>query len=229
MLKKTHGNMYDWVTHMHSHLGGECPHKCKYCYVQNNKFGVSPRYRGDICLLRHELGIYYGKDKTIFIEHMNDLFANEVPRVWISSILNHCNQYPDNTYVFQTKNPKRAHYHISSFPPKFMIGTTIETNREISNISKAPSPLHRYCGIRKFAMGGYKTFVTIEPILDFDVDALASWIKNIQSDFVNIGADSKNCYLPEPSPKKVIQFIDLLAENNIIIKKKNNLGRFFMS
>lgn len=33
-LTKSKGNMYPWVTHTHTHLRGECPHGCRYCYVQ---------------------------------------------------------------------------------------------------------------------------------------------------------------------------------------------------
>ena len=28
---KKGSNMYDWVSHVHSFIGGECSHKCKYC------------------------------------------------------------------------------------------------------------------------------------------------------------------------------------------------------
>jgi hypothetical protein len=28
MLKKSVGNMYEWVTHVHAHLGGKCGHEC---------------------------------------------------------------------------------------------------------------------------------------------------------------------------------------------------------
>ena len=28
---KKGSNMYEWVSHMHSFLGGECQHKCRYC------------------------------------------------------------------------------------------------------------------------------------------------------------------------------------------------------
>lgn len=30
-LKKSKGNMYDWVSHTHSHLSGKCGHQCGYC------------------------------------------------------------------------------------------------------------------------------------------------------------------------------------------------------
>ena len=225
MIKKSQGNMYDWVTHMHSHLGGECPHKCSYCYVQRNRFGVSPRYKGEPRLIEEEFNVSYSLNRIIFIEHMNDMFADEVDDVWINRILAHTKWHPNNQYVFQTKNPKRAFNFINTFPRSYLMGTTIETNRPTPYISKAPSPLHRYGGIKKFADSGVETFVTIEPIMDFDLECLVGWITSIQPSFINIGADSKRCSLPEPSPEKLNQFIKALQDNKITIRKKVNLGR----
>lgn len=233
-LKKSHGNMYDWVTHMHTHLAGECPHGCGYCYVQTNPRGVSPRWKGEPRLIEEELRVDYSKkwwdekdkiwkiEKTIFIEHMGDLFAEGIDPHWVDLILAHCNKYPDNTYIFQTKDPGRAHFGIKVFPPKFMIGTTLETNRDYKD-TNAPQPMYRYIGISKFI--GVKTFVTIEPIMDFDMYPFLNWIKNINPDFVNIGADSKRCNLPEPSPAKIIEFISGLKASGVHIKKKSNLDR----
>lgn len=228
-LKISHGNMYDWVTHMHTHLGGECPHQCSYCYVQKNPWGVSPRYKGEIRFIGEELKVDYGAGRTIFIEHMSDMFAVGVKEEWIESIFAHCNQYKNNTYVFQTKNPGRAHRFINCFPKKFLIGTTIETNRDIK-ISKAPHPVNRYLGIRKFLeFDSYRDnaeiFITIEPIMDFDVDVLFNWIAELRPSFVNIGADSKHTGLIEPSPIKVRHLISLLNRGGIVIKKKTNLQR----
>lgn len=232
-LKKQKGNMYPWVTHMHSHLGGECPHRCGYCYVQRNRFGVSPRWKGEIRLIEDELNVDYSRkwwdekaeawktEKTIFIEHMNDMFADEISPHWIHQILCHCNKYPDNSYVFQTKNPGRASLHLGLFPDKFMLGTTIETNREYRD-SKAPSPEDRYLCMQLFK--GHKTFITIEPIMDFDLDILIKWLKDIKPDFVNVGADSKECNLPEPSPEKVKKLIDELQKFTEV-RNKSNLNR----
>jgi ribosomal protein L37AE/L43A len=33
-IVKAKGNMYPWVTHMHSHLRGACSHACPYCKEQ---------------------------------------------------------------------------------------------------------------------------------------------------------------------------------------------------
>lgn len=43
------------------------------------------------------------------------------------------------------------------------------------------------------------TTVSIEPILDFDLNVMIEWIKQLQPKFVSIGADSKRHNLPEPS------------------------------
>lgn len=236
-LRKQKGNMYPWVTHMHSHLAGECPHKCAYCYVQTNPHGVSPRWKGPIRLIRSELNDDYSRkwwdekdkkwktEKTIFIEHMSDLFAYDFlegidPR-WVYWILDHCKKYPQNTYVLQTKNTERAYFARKGFPPKFMIGTTLETNRAYK-IGNAPSPLKRYIWMLKFIE--VKTFVTVEPIMDFDLEVLVGWLQKIKPDFVNIGADSKGCNLPEPSPEKVKALISEVQKFTEI-RNKRNLNR----
>jgi len=216
-------NMYQgWISHTHSHLGGECPHRCYYCYVQRNPRGVSGRYQGEIRLIRQELEVNYGAGRTIFIEHMNDMFAEGIKEEWIMDIFAHCNQYK-NTYVFQTKNPDRAYQFINCFPENFLIGTTIETNRDVKE-SKAPEPVLRYLGIKKFK-GVADTFITIEPIMDFDLHPLTNWIMDIQPLFVNIGADSKNTGLVEASAEKIRNLIRILQNNGITIKKKTNLER----
>lgn len=233
-LRIAQGNMYTFVTHVHTHLAGECPHKCKYCYVQ--KMNCGDRYKGEPRLIESELSVNYGILKTIFIEHMSDLFAEGIDGNWIEKILKHCKQFPQNKYVFQTKNPDRLlNYYVNYKLPEraVWIGTTIETNRNTCNldsdnkykIGNAPAPIKRYAYIKKLRQMFCPVFVTIEPIIDFDVDIFSKWIIDIEPNFVNIGADSKQCNLPEPSPEKIRELIEILTENKIVIKKKSNLGR----
>jgi hypothetical protein len=70
-----------------------------------------------------------------------------------------------------------------------------------------------------------RKFVTIEPVLDFDVDILASWIDRIRPEFLNLGADSKNHNLPEPTLEKIMMFTEKLREYGIELREKKNLGR----
>jgi hypothetical protein len=177
-------------------------------------------------LIQSEFGVNYGAGKIIFIEHMNDMFAEAVPGGMIFSILNHCKAYPDNEYIFQTKNPGRARSLIDSFPPHFMIGTTIETNRVVPGLSMAPPPMKRFLDMLSLReRTSAKIFITVEPILDFDPDGLALMLMNLKPEFVNIGADSKGCGLEEPLWEKVERFIYMLTVAGVPIKKKTNLER----
>jgi DNA repair photolyase len=233
MLKKSRGNMYPWVTHTHSHLGGECPHRCSYCYVDNPRFGRAKRYQGEIRLIEEELKVDYGQGRTIFVEHTGDLFAWGIPSSWIMQILGHCHEYPDNIYVFQTKNPGRYLNFIRTFANldnRYMLGTTIETNRSTEEISHAPLPLYRYQAMlslrQTFIISAcQRLFVTLEPILDFDLDILGQWLVEIAPDFVNIGADSKGHDLSEPPKEKVLALIQYLSEHGIEVRQKRNLDR----
>jgi DNA repair photolyase len=225
-LKKSKGNMYPWVTHTHSHLAGKCPHECSYCYVQAmaQKFPtMKALYSGPIRLIEKEFEVDYGRGKTIFIEHMNDLMAAPVPLDFILKIIRHCLKYPENEYVFQSKNPERYTIMDCFFPERRIFGTTIESSKFLPSIMhNAPPPEWRALAMMK--LDGRK-FVTIEPILDFDVDIISSWMDRIRPEFVNIGADSKGRGLPEPTPDKVHGLIEKLKEYGIEIREKHNLSR----
>jgi hypothetical protein len=243
-LVKSHGQMYPWVTHMHTHLRGECPHKCSYCYV---KSFPGTAYKGPLRIDEKQLDVKYTdtqklfpKNKIIFIEHCQDLFALDVKEDWIEAILIHCNQYPNNTYVFQTKNPLNMLSWIRLFPQNFMMGVTIETNRAPQDLTTAPSPAERLSDlltVRGLRLGHEsgpplweatfkaRLFITIEPILEMDPLEFATKIALIGPAFVNIGADSKNHGLAEPNNCDIILLVAYLKEKGVEIREKHNLGR----
>lgn len=224
-LKKSQGNMYPWVTHTHAHLGGECPHKCRYCYVNNPRFGRPPCFCGPLRILPASLDVKYGYGKTIFIDHMNDLWAEDVTDDLIMPVLDHCAEWPDNTFVYQSKNPNRFNEYLSQTLDNAFFGCTIETNREIPTaISSAPRPVARAMAMRQLACAR-TTFITIEPVMDFDVPVLGQWLIEIKPAFVNIGADSKGKGLPEPSADKIMALLLVLRGAGIEVREKHNLNR----
>lgn len=229
-LTKSKGNMYQgWVTHTHTHIGGECPHKCSYCYVQAmEKRFKGGRYAGELRLIEKEFDVNYGSGRTIFIEHCNDMWAEGVPDEWIEKILDHCNRYPENEYVFQTKNPERYVEFNGQFPPNILMGCTVETiDRDVAGkVSSAPIPEDRLNQMDS-ASTQEKTFITIEPILRGDMEKLALWINLVSPEFVNIGADSKGAGLDEPSADDVRLLLSELNRYGIQIKQKRNLDRLF--
>ncbi len=227
-LKKSAGNMYSWTSHTHSHLGGKCSHSCSYCFVQvSEKRFKSGRYAGPVCLIEKEFDVNYGTGKTIFVEHMNDLFAKDVPDAWITRIIDHTKKYPANTYVFQTKNPARYFDFIDKFPKGSILGTTIETNYVVEGLNEAPTPEERMKAMSdpRWKKMGFKKFLTIEPVLKFSVDILAKWISNINPDFINLGADSKGFGMEEPTVAEIMALVEKLKECGIDLREKHNLQR----
>jgi DNA repair photolyase len=207
--------MYNWVTHTWSPIQG-CSHQCDYCYVKTyRRLPEDPTIDDSFPVL--------GEGRTIFIGHMCDMFSARVPDKWIRRVLDHCKLY-NNKYVFQTKNPERILSFIPDMPAKYTIGTTVETNRQelLDAISQAPSVSRRIFGISQITT---EKFITIEPVIQFDTATFADMIISARPNFVNIGADSKNHNLPEPTRDRVNLLIVLLKTKGIEIRKKINLER----
>lgn len=228
-LTKAKGNMYDWCDYTHTHLRGECPHRCTYCYVQamERRFGGG-HYAGALRLKDDEFKVKYGSGRTIFIEHCNDLFADRVQVEWVCDILSHCRDYPCNTYVFQTKNPIAYFDYIDQMPDNRILGCTVESNRDLTVKAVsigAPPVTSRIVAMKALRERGERIFVTIEPIMAFDPYILGTSIATMQPEFVNIGADSKGTGLNEPTGDEVRQLLFILRRTGIEIRAKSNLGR----
>lgn len=217
-LNPSKGNMYDWVTHTWNTVKGECPHGCSYCYM--HRWGKQKPVRFDEKELKTDLG----KGNFIFVGSSCDMFADDIPEEWIIETLNHCFNF-DNTYLFQTKNPNRIRNYLKHLPIKSKVCTTIETNRIYSDIMQnCPSPFNRAAYMHIFPLCGFETFVTIEPIMDFDLRDMVDLITVCNPEQVNIGADTGNNHLPEPPKVKILELISEL-EKFTIVKQKPNLKR----
>jgi DNA repair photolyase len=215
-LNIAQGNMYEWVTHTWNPIKG-CQFGCQYCYIKSNRlYSLKPRFQPK------ELNTNLGKGNFIFVGSMADMFGDWIPDSWILDVLKHCKKF-DNQYLFQSKNPLRFHEFLKDFPDKVILGTTIETNRDIKKISKAPSPQERTTAMRMIQLDKE---VTVEPIIDFDMIWMIQLIKDCNPKFVAIGADSKNHNLDEPKPWKIETLIDELKMFTDV-KLKNNLKRLY--
>lgn len=230
-IRPSKGNMYDWTDAQWDPLAGECLHKCSYCSTNSfkTKPPVAAKYSGEYRLVEHEMksNLYkLGEGITIFVCSLSDLFEAHVPANIIRRVLEACNKYPKNTYVFQTKNPRGFWPWEQYFPPNTILGTTIETNEyPEGHYSDAPGPFERgYWMDFPEDMMNFKKFITIEPIMKFKLPPLALIIENVKPDFVNIGADSKNHGLPEPTWEEVRDLIEVL-ETYTEVRVKSNLER----
>lgn len=227
-LNKQKGNMYPWVDYTINFVKGKCPHGCSYCFMEKN-----PSWKREFFLDESEFDTDLGSCNTIFIGSSCDHFAGSIPYQWIDLILTHLALFPENKYLLQTKNPKRLYdwihntYLETKWNRMVIIGTTLETNRDLlpevmGAQPRVPSPMNRQFWLRK--TNAYHKMVSIEPIMDFDLDVFVKWIQNIKPDFVSIGADSKGHKLPEPNKEKTLELIKEL-EKFTEVKIKHNLNR----
>lgn len=212
-LNKSKGNMYDWITHTWNPIKGVCFHDCTYCYMK--RWGKLKTVRFDEKELKTDLG----SGNFIFVGSSCDMFAKDIPSEWIARTLNHC-QFFVNNYLFQTKNPKRI--LDCWLPNDSVICTTIESDIFYPEIMRhSPNPYERAKYMEMLSDIGYSTYVTIEPILDFNLNFMIELIEKCKPEQVNIGADSGNNHLPEPSKDKLLALIAELQGFTTIARKTN--------
>lgn len=211
-LNESKGNMYSWVTHTWNTVKGECPHGCTYCYM--HRWGKQKPPRFDEKELKTDLGT----GNFIFVGSSCDMWADSIPEEWIKKTLEHCDKF-DNTYLWQTKNPKNIRRIL---PAKSRVCVTLETNRWYPEIMKdCPKPEDR---VSEITLIRHPVYITMEPILDFDLDVVMNMLYKCDPQQVNIGADSGNNNLPEPSKEKLEKLIFAL-KCYYSIDKKRNLNR----
>jgi hypothetical protein len=169
---------------------------------------------------KQELDTDLGKDNFIFVGSSCDMWADNIPDEWIIATLRHCDRF-DNSYLFQTKNPRNIRRILAQ---NSHVCVTLETNRHYPEIMRnCPTPAQR---VEQMRLIRHPLFVTIEPIMDFDLHVFVEMLKECDPIQVNIGADSGNNNLPEPPPEKVLELIAEL-EKFTTIYKKTNLQRPF--
>lgn len=166
----------------------------------------------------------------IFVGSTTDMFANAVPSKDILTTLNHC--YESNTtifsedknkYLFQSKNPRRfLEFKDHTIFEDSVLCTTIETNRWYEKImGNCPLIEDRVSAMEELSKLGMKTYVTAEPLMDFDLDEMVECIRRCNPVQVNIGKNTfKRVTLPEPTNEKVELLVqELLKFTRVVIKK----------
>ena len=205
-----------------------CLHDCIYCWARQlalTKLRHTPRYReGFKPRLNPEEFKKRFKGGVVFVSDMGDLWGDWVPDDWIRRVLNHIRKFPNTWFLFLTKNPQRYHDFLDEIPSNAILGATIETNRDTyfqegysPRISRAPLPSRRYQAMK--SLDWPLKFVSIEPILDFDLDVFTRWIEEINPFMVYIGYDNYGHRLPEPPLAKTMELIRRLEDFTLVIRK----------
>lgn len=225
MLNKCVGRMFSSVGWTWNPLAG-CIHDCPYCYArrQRAKWGkdFKPVFRENF--LKDKLP----DDGTwIFVGSMGDTFCKGFTDDQILALLSVIENYDgSNKFLLQTKNPHRFRYHamypvLQRIREKVILGTTIETNRK--TLGRAPSTYLRRGDLAVMKEKGFKTFLSMEPLADFDQLELREWINEIEPEAIEIGLENYTQYQIPPPESKILLLLEWLRMRHIPFVLKENL------
>jgi hypothetical protein len=209
-LNPQRGDMFRWVDYTWNPVSGRCPFACRYCYMR----AFWPRM-GDPHLRRQCLEGRMPPGATIFVGSSIDMWAPNIPDTWIMAMLAYCRRFPETVFYFESKNPARFAEFMDQFPESRVLGTTIETNRPYAGTA-APDPDGRALP--------FVDVVSVEPVMEFDLDEMVSLMRRVGPRWIALGADSKGHGLPEPTAEELRGLVDEL-EKFTEVRPKKNLGR----
>lgn len=215
--------MFSFVTKTWNPVVG-CMHNCVYCWARqlaNTKLRETERYRNGFTpqLIKKELNVTFRNGDFVFVCDMGDLFGNWVPSDWIYKVLNVIGALKFTDFLLLTKNPQR--YMSYPIPTNCILGATIESDQNYQSVSDAPLQFDRLYFMLKLAEAKrHKLFISIEPILDFNLELFANMLIRIRPWAVAIGYDNYGCGLPEPSLAKTMKLIEKLENANITVYRK---------
>jgi DNA repair photolyase len=221
-LNKSKGNMYEFITHTGNIIKGQCYHNCSYCYVKSMMKRFK-KIQPPVYFDEKEIESGMKEGNFIFVGSSNDMFAKNISNEWLFSAFDYLATFEGNRYFFQTKNPKRLLNFNDILGYNFKnscVCITLETNRYYPEyMGRSPKPIDRVESFSKFS--ALDKYITIEPIMDFDLKEFVEMIKSCRPVQVNIGADSGHNNLPEPSKEKVLELISELQKFKKIHNKSN--------
>lgn len=216
-------NMYKLSVKQWNPFAG-CEHDCAYCAssFQAQLKRWAKQHCSDCYKFiphQHPERLTQAQPKTGFMQFIFTCANGDIafcPTSYFDQILDEIRFHGDKWFLIQSKDPLTFDRGVV-LPINLIVGTTIETNRDdlYEGISKAPPPSERYKAFLEVDHP-YK-MVTCEPVIDFDVDTMVEWIRNINPVMVWIGYDSKNNYLPEPALEKVKALHWKLAKQGIVV------------
>ena len=222
---KKKGNMYELSSKQWNPFVG-CGFDCIYCKASFQRQAKRQKQRCLKCYKytphahpdRLNASLRNTKDdKFIFTCASADI--SFCPISFLKKIVKRIEKNPNKTFVIQTKNPKT--FNRIKFPDNVILGITLETNRNrlYSKVSKAPKPTQRISDFKKIKHP--RKMITIEPVMDFDIDIMLKWIKQVKPFLVWMGFDSKSKdLLPEPSLDKFMRLYRAVEKTGIKVKLK---------
>lgn len=217
--------MYKFVKRTWNPFVG-CEFNCSYCWARR----MARRLKCELCRSFtphvHEERLNpraLPKSGIVFVGDMGDVACQPEGIRKVLKFVEEFQRRHETVFFFETKSP---YYYVLVFPElasldprKTIYSTTIETNRSITRIySEAPDPERRYLAMKMLDQP--RKHISIEPIMDFDLDIVFRWITDIEPEIVSIGYDNYGNDLPEPSLEKTLRLIEVLEASGIKVERK---------
>jgi protein gp37 len=190
-----------------------CLHECSYCWAKKlalERLNNIEKYKNGFApnLAENDLNKRF-RNQFVFVSDMGDLFGDWVPEEWILRVIMATRNSPSSDFLFLTKNPGRFKEFVHQCRNNIVLGATIETNRS-NDFSKAPPVAERAKAMIYLQYD--RKYISVEPIMDFDLEIFTDWIEKIAPIRVAVGYDNWNNHLPEPSLAKTLQLIERISE-----------------
>jgi DNA repair photolyase len=211
--------------------GYGCPdHKCPYCWVpgvicRQGRERAKAFREGKVYLDERKLAKGPPNAEVVFVWAHGDMWSRTFPRGIREEVLGRLRiSHHKSKFVFFTKNPQgyidyfKDHY----IDDRFVFGVTVETNHQYAQEVQgdAPPPLERMFTIMRGKNVFQLSYISVEPIMDFDAGEFAHWLILLNPVTVYIGYDSKHKHLPEPSLAKTVDLINDLTAAGINVERK---------
>lgn len=222
------GRMYPSAKTWNPHKG--CLFDCTYCAPT---FQRQAKRQKNLCMDCYHYRPHIHPDRLdkipsaeiVFVGGNGDISFCPPAFFWriLRKIHDHNRRCPHKTYYLQTKRPEYLGQFVDGFPLNAICVTTLETNRDegYGRVSKAPKPTERH---RQFLeLPWDRKVVTIEPVLDFDLEPFARMIEALHPEYVWVGFNSHptEVPLPEPTEEKVKALIEILKSKGIEVRGKD--------
>lgn len=199
-----------------------CNFNCSYCWARKLANGkLKKSYPNGFIPITHpdRFDKRFKPDDFVFVCSMGDIsFAPSV--VW-DQIYFIAQKHPSTKFLLCTKNPA-VYLNLAWRLPNVYYGCTIETNKDYA-VSKAMRCYDRYLAMKEVAHP--HKFLSIEPVMSFNLEVFVDWVADIKPEMIEIGADNYHNNLPEPQPQYLIKFLETIKRYTPIVIEKQGLER----
>jgi protein gp37 len=198
-----------------------CRFSCDYCWSRpliEGRLAHLPKYKAGFEPTFHpeELKKKFKPGEFVGVALMGDIsFAAPAQ---LDEVFDVIARFPKTNFLLQTKDPSLFSRLPACELPKLNVyyGSTLETNR-VYDCSMAPSPATRFVSL--YQLSAPHKFVSVEPIMDFDLGGFVHWLEELKPDIVELGYDNYGHRLVEPKLAKTLELIEMLEQFTIVRRK----------